>query len=81
MAKDSRIPEKALSALNDAALAIAAEVSLDKVLQQITNSARELAGARYAALGVPDSEGHLENSLPAAFLLKKKPEFPTDPVV
>lgn len=60
MVQDSRIPEQALAALNRAALAIAAEVSLDKVLQQITDSARELAGARYAALGVPDAKGQLE---------------------
>jgi signal transduction histidine kinase len=60
MANLSRTPHQALEALNRAALAIAAEVSLEKVLQQITDSARELVGARYAALGVPDSEGGLE---------------------
>jgi signal transduction histidine kinase len=60
MANLSRTPQQALQALNQAALAIAAEVSLEKVLQQITDSARELVGARYAALGVPDSEGGLE---------------------
>ena len=52
-----RTPEQALAALNQAALSIASEVSLDKVLKQITDSARELVGARYAALGVPDA-GH-----------------------
>lgn len=60
MANISRTPQQALRALNRAALAIAAEVSLEKVLKQITDSARELVGARYAALGVPDSEGGLE---------------------
>lgn len=60
MAKTSRTPEQALAALNEAALAIASEVSLEKVLKQITDSARELVGARYAALGVPDADGHLE---------------------
>lgn len=54
---------QALAALNEAALSIAAEVSLDNVLQQITDSARELSGSRYAALGVPDSEGVLEKFL------------------
>ena len=63
MVQDRRAPDQALAALNAAALAIAAEVSLDKVLQQITDSARELAGAHYAALGVPDSEGNLEKFL------------------
>jgi len=56
MTKNSRTPEQALAALNQAALDIAAEVSLNDVLQQITDSARRVAGARYAALGVPDSE-------------------------
>ncbi len=60
MVQDSRTPDQALSALNEAALAIAAEVSLGKVLQQITNSARELVSARYAALGVPDMDGILD---------------------
>lgn len=60
MAKDSRTPEQALAALHEAALSIAAEVSLDKVLQQITNAVRELVGANFAALGVPDAEGRLE---------------------
>jgi signal transduction histidine kinase len=60
MAQNSRIPDQALAALNQAALAIAAEVSLDKVLKQITDSARQIAHAHYAALGVPSAEGHLE---------------------
>jgi signal transduction histidine kinase len=46
--------------LNQAALSIASEVSLSKVLKQITDSARELVGARYAALGVPDAEGQMD---------------------
>jgi signal transduction histidine kinase len=55
-----RTPEQALAALNQAALSIASEVSLDKVLKQITDSARTLIGARYAALGVPDAEGRMD---------------------
>lgn len=49
-----------LAALNEAAMAIAGELALDKVLQQIVDSARELVGAQYAALGVADGEGYLE---------------------
>jgi signal transduction histidine kinase len=59
MRASSRTSQQALVALNQAALAIAAEVSLDKVLQQITDSARELVGARYAALGVPEADRQL----------------------
>lgn len=51
--------DEALRALNDAALAVAGNLSLERVLHQIVESARELVGARYAALGVPDSEGLL----------------------
>jgi signal transduction histidine kinase len=47
----------ALQAMSDAVLAIASERSVEGVLQRIVESARTLAGARYAALGVPDGEG------------------------
>jgi len=47
----------ALRAVSDAVLAVAAELSLDEVLQRLVDSARELAGARYAALGLPDGDG------------------------
>jgi signal transduction histidine kinase len=47
----------ALQAMSDAVLAIAAELSVEAVLQRLVDSARELAGARYAAIGVPDGEG------------------------
>jgi signal transduction histidine kinase len=47
----------ALKAVSDAVLAVAAELSVDEVLQRLVDSARELAGARYAALGLPDGDG------------------------
>src|SRR6476660_6121527 len=46
-----------LKAVSDAVLAVATEVSVEDVLQQLVDSARELAAARYAALGLPDEEG------------------------
>lgn len=46
-----------LKAVSDAVLAVAAEVSVEEVLQRLVHSARELAGAGYAALGLPDGEG------------------------
>ncbi len=49
-----------LEALNEAAIAITAELGLDRVLQRIVDLARDLAAARYAALGVPDGRGGLE---------------------
>lgn len=47
----------ALKAVSDAVLAVAAELSVEDVLQRLVHSARELAAARYAALGLPDGEG------------------------
>jgi signal transduction histidine kinase len=47
----------ALKAVSDAVLAVAAQVSVEEVLQQLVDRARVLAGARYAALGIPDGEG------------------------
>lgn len=49
-----------LAALNWAAMAIAGELALDKVLQQIVDSVRMLAHAQYAALGVPNADGFLD---------------------
>ncbi len=46
-----------MKAVSDAVLAVAAELSVDEVLQRLVDSARELAGARYAALGLPDGDG------------------------
>ena len=46
-----------LRAIVDAGVALASELSLDAVLQKIVESAAELTGARYAALGVIDPSG------------------------
>ncbi len=51
---------RALEALNQAALAIGRGLDLDQTLQQIVDSARDLLGARYAALGVFNSDRELE---------------------
>ena len=57
------LAHKALATLNQAAVAIAGELDVDKVLQLIVDSARELVGARYAALAVGDwraaGQGHV----------------------
>jgi signal transduction histidine kinase len=55
----------ALRAVSDAVLAIASQLSVDEVLQRLVDRARELAGARYAALGVPDGEGGFRRFLVA----------------
>jgi len=46
-----------LRALVDAGIALSSELSLDALLQQLVETAAQLAGARYAALGVIDQSG------------------------
>jgi signal transduction histidine kinase len=46
-----------LKAVSDAVLGVAANLSVDEVLQRLVHAARELVGARYAALGIPDGAG------------------------
>jgi signal transduction histidine kinase len=55
----------ALRAVSDAVLAVASQLSVDEVLQRLVDSARELVGARYAALGIPDGEGGFRRFLVA----------------
>jgi signal transduction histidine kinase len=55
----------ALKAVSNAVLAVASQLSVDEVLQRLVESARELAGARYAALGIPDREGGFRRFLVA----------------
>jgi signal transduction histidine kinase len=49
--------EPRLRALVEAGIALASELSLDGLLQRLTELAAELTGARYAALGVIDATG------------------------
>jgi signal transduction histidine kinase len=46
-----------LRVLVDAGIALSSELSLDALLQRITETAAEITGARYAALGVIDKTG------------------------
>jgi len=52
--------DDALYALDRATRAIAGELDLDRVLQLIVDSVRELVGARYAALGTVHANGRIE---------------------
>ena len=54
-----------LRTVSEAVLGVAAELSVDEVLQRLVESARELAGARYAALGLPDGAGGFRRFLTA----------------
>ena len=46
-----------LRVLVDAGIALSSELSLDALLQLLTETAASLTGARYAALGVIDMSG------------------------
>lgn len=52
--------EQQLTAIHKAALTITSELSLARVLETIAITARDLSGARFAALGVPGPHGNLE---------------------
>ncbi len=51
--------QERLIALHRASLELVKEVSSERLLEKIAATAREQAGARYAALGVQDSDGRL----------------------
>ncbi len=55
----------ALDAFDEAIRAITSVLSIDRVLQLIVDRVRELVGARYAALGIVDAEGQIEQFITA----------------
>jgi signal transduction histidine kinase len=56
--------EDRLAALNRASLELVSDLSLETVLERIVQLAREQAGARYAALGVVNESGDLDQFIP-----------------
>ena len=54
-----------LRTISEAVLGVAGEHSVDEVLQRLVDSARDLAGAKYAALGLPDGVGGFRRFLTA----------------
>jgi signal transduction histidine kinase len=67
-----------LSLISQAVLAVSRQMPVREVLQVIVDSARTLAGARYAAIGVPDSRGSfgefVVSGITAELLRDAKPE-------
>jgi signal transduction histidine kinase/CheY-like chemotaxis protein len=53
------LSEQRLARLHELTVAISAELSLEQILTRTVEAAQELAGARYAALGVPDEDGSM----------------------
>jgi signal transduction histidine kinase len=62
MSDRATAPQEAMS---DAVLAIGGERSVERLLRRLVHTARELAGARYAALGLPDGEGNFAQFITA----------------
>jgi signal transduction histidine kinase len=52
--------DEALYALDRATRAIAGELDIERVLQQIVDSVRDLVGAKYAALGTVGADGRMQ---------------------
>jgi signal transduction histidine kinase len=65
-----------LDAINKAIMAITSELSLSKVLKQIVDSARELVGAQYGALGVANADGYLDLFVYAGMTADQAAEIP-----
>ena len=59
-AGDHDVPWRALEALDVATRGIAGVLDVDRVLQLIVDGVRQLANARYAALGIVDGAGSIE---------------------
>lgn len=60
MEEGARSQAAQLRGLHDAGLALAADLSLDVVLQRVVDLARDLAGAQYGALGVLDEHNKID---------------------
>ncbi|HEX6423342.1 MAG TPA: GAF domain-containing sensor histidine kinase [Acidimicrobiales bacterium] len=56
-APEPAVASEVLAALAAAVRAVSLGSSLERVLEQLAASARELVGARYAAIGIPEPEG------------------------
>ncbi len=54
-----------LKAVSDAVLAVTSQLSVEQVLQRLVDAARDLASARYAAIGIPDGDGGFRRFLVA----------------
>jgi signal transduction histidine kinase len=57
MSDDDGVRTRALAAVSEALVGATTDLSLDAVLERLVSAARDLVGARYAALGVPDGDG------------------------
>jgi len=69
-----------MRALHRATLALYTDLTLEGVLHRITQSAKELANARYAAIGIPDGKGGLETFVTIGMREEEVRRIPHHPV-
>lgn len=74
------LDETRVEALHRAAISLFSDLSIGGVLERIVQSAKELAGARYAALGIPDSDGGLETFITEGMTEEEKTQIPHPPL-
>jgi two-component system sensor histidine kinase DevS len=72
--------EAVMRALHRATLSLYTDLSLDGVLQRITQAAKDLSHARYAALGVPDSGGGLQAFIALGMTVDEMERMESQPV-
>jgi len=72
--------EERLAALHKASLELVQNLSLERVLEQIVNLAREQVHARYAALGILDQKGELKTFIYAGMTETEINKIPHPPV-
>ncbi len=68
---EDSLGSRALRAASDAVLAIASERRFEPVLDTLADAARDLADARYAAIGVPDGEGGFSHFITSGMTAKQ----------
>lgn len=69
----------AIDALEAATRAIAGELDLDRVLQLIVDSVRDLVHARYAALGIIDASGRIERFITSGITPEERARIGSPP--
>ncbi|OGO37318.1 MAG: hypothetical protein A2W35_02435 [Chloroflexi bacterium RBG_16_57_11] len=72
--------EDRLAALHRTSLELVSNLSLEAVLERIVMMAREQAGARYAALGVVNDQGDLEQFIPVGMSKEEIACIPPPPI-
>jgi signal transduction histidine kinase len=68
-----------LRALDDATRAIGAELDLERVLQLMVDSLRELVHAKYAALGIVDATGRIERFITSGVTAEQRARIGAPP--